>query len=180
MTGFPTTTIGMSVSISGGGDLINFLEAMGRRAARQELIPLMKSAMAPVVAAEKGFLSSHTKSGALTASLKERAGAGDRPGVVSVFSAPTATRKQLRKKWSKGRFQQQQWASKIEDGRGRKAVFYAPFLEKGHLLVKRDDAGNLVAVGEVPPYPFAAPAMPELEAAGDIAAEGSLRQIVGE
>ena len=167
MSVFPTLTLGMTVVVDGADEVSNFIEAMGRRAARAELLPIMLEAMQPVVAAEKGFLADHIQSGALERSLKARAGGGDRPGTISVFSAPTATRAMLRKLWGKGRAQQRRWAAGSSlIGNGRKSVFYGKFLEKGHDIVRGGEV-----VGHVDPYPFAAPSIPTLEEQGEVLAE---------
>jgi hypothetical protein len=167
MSVFPTLTVGATVTIDGADEVAAFFTSMSKRMARAELLPIMLEAMGPVVAAEKGFLGPHSKSGALEASLKARAGGGDRPGTISVFSTPTATRAMLRKRWGRGRAQQRMWAAGSSlIGGGRKSVFYARFLEGGHDIVRGDKI-----VGHVKAYPFAAPAMPTLEEQGEVLAE---------
>lgn len=126
------------------GRVTQFIMDMGRRMSRAELLPILKEKFEPLVAMERSILSSHSKSGALIESLKTRSGGGDFPGTMSVFSAPTATRKALKAAWSRGRAQQQKWAAAIEPGRGRKSVFYGPFVEKGHRIVRRNKEGVLV------------------------------------
>jgi hypothetical protein len=181
MSAYETSLVGLTVTIDGGADLANFMEALGRRVSRAELLPILKSHMGPVVEAERATLSSHSKSGALSASLKQRSGSGDRPDVISVFSAPTATRKQLKAKWAKGRAQQRRWAKGIEPGRGRRAVFYAPMLELGHRIVKRNAEGQLYDTGgRAAPVPFASTATGVLELQGELAAKAILNHIVGE
>jgi hypothetical protein len=178
MSSFPAITTGLTVTIDGAEQFADWLRDMGRRTSRQELLPILKGFMDPAVEEERGLVNDN--SGALSASLKARAGSGDRPGVVSVFSAPTATRRQLIKKWGAGRRQQRGWAAQIEPGRGRRAVFYAPFVELGHRMVKRMASGELKVIGTVVPHPFAAPAMTALEAQGDEAADAILKHIMGE
>jgi hypothetical protein len=172
---FPTFLSGLTCTIDGGQEVSDFIQAMGRRASRAELLPIMLEAMGPVVAAEKGILGPHSKSGALELSLRERAGAGDRPGVISVFSAPTATRKALKAAWGRGRRQQQGWAAAIKPGRGRQSVFYGKFVELGHDIVRGDKiVGHAKAVG------FAAGSVPTLEEQSEVAAEKIAAQIVGD
>ena len=174
MSVFPTFTVGMTVHIDGGDELAALFDLMGKRLARKEILPIMLDAMGPVVAEEKSNLAGHSKSGALEASLKARSGGGDRPGTISVFSTPTATRAMLRKRWGKGRAQQRKWAAGSSlIGGGRKSVFYARFLEGGHDLVRNGEK-----VGHVEPYPFAAPAMPTLEEQAEIAADLIAQHIV--
>ena len=160
----------------------DFIEGIGRRASRQELLPIMKAHFAPVVASEKAILSGHSKSGALSGSLAARAGSGDRPGKISVFSAPTATRRQLTAAWSKGRFQQRRWATTIKAGRGRKSVFYASFVELGHRVVKRNAAGELFDTGKrAKPVPFASTAMADVgDSQAEALAAAILSHIAGE
>jgi hypothetical protein len=174
MSGFPTFLSGLTVTIDGGDEVRNFIDGMGRRAARAEILPIMLSAMGPVVAVEKGILGPHSKSGALEMSLKARAGSGDRPDTISVFSAPTATRKALKAAWGRGRRQQKMWASGIEPGPGRKSVFYGKFVEAGHDLVR---GGKIV--GHAAPVHFAAGAAGSLEEQAEVAAEKIAAQIVG-
>ena len=162
----------------------DWLETMGRRAARSELLPILLRHMTPIVAAEKSALASHSKSGALAASLTPRAGRGDWPGVVSVYSSPTATRKVLIKHWSTGRRQQRGWAAKLagETGRGRRAVFYGAIVHQGHRIVKRNAAGQLYDTGKprAAPVPFASSAMSSVgETQADAAAEAILTHICG-
>jgi len=178
MSSLTTITTGLSITIDGADAFTDYLEGCGKRMARQELLPILKGFMGPVASAMRSNVDS--ESGALAKSLVERSGSGDRPGVISVFVAPTATRKQLIKKWGGGRKQQRGWAADIEPGRGRRSVFYAPFVELGHRMVRRGADGSLHVVGSVDPHPFAAPAAPLLDSQGDTAAEAILRRITGE
>jgi hypothetical protein len=175
MSEFPSLLSGLTVTIDGAEEVSNFIQAMGRRAARAEILPIMLSAMAPVVADEKGTLGPHSKSGALEMSLKARTGSGDRPDTISVFSAPTATRKALKASWGRGRKQQKMWAENIDMGkRGRQSVFYGKFVELGHDLVR---GGKVVK--HVDPIHFALGAVPTLEEQAEVAAVKIAAQIVG-
>ena len=150
-----------------------YLHNVGKKLARAELVPLMIAALEPVVEMEKGILADHSISGALAGSLQARSGSGDRPDTISVFSAPTATRKNLIAAWSRGRKQHRGWAMHLASlGKGgRKAVFYGPFVEAGHRIVNRDADGNLAAPGgRTAAVHFAAGAM---EAIGDKQAEAA-------
>src|SRR5574340_1224371 len=83
-----------------------FLDDMKHRidgpSARQQISPILLEALQPMVASEKSFLADHTRSGALSRSLKARTGSGDRPGKISAFSAPTATNALESQKSKKG------------------------------------------------------------------------------
>ena len=137
-----------------------FVDGMGRRASRDELLPILKKHFEPIVAAEKQFLSGHTVSGALSQSLSARTGAGDKPGTMSVFSAPTSTTKQLKKTWGSGRSQQRVWASNLSSRKGRRRVFYGPIIHQGHRIVLRNRKGQLYDTGKrTTPVPFAEHAM---------------------
>ena len=163
-------------------DLAGWAATLGRRAARSEILPILKAHMAPVVSQERAALATHTKSGALSQSLQARSGGGDKPGTMSVFAAPYATSKQLAKTWGQGRAQQQAWArKKSTKGRGRRAVFYAPMVERGHRIVKRRASGELYQVREQKTVAvrFAAQAVPTLEQQADKAADAILRHITG-
>jgi hypothetical protein len=120
----------------------NYLEAMGKRVSGQGIRPILLKHLQPLVALEKGNI--HSESGALSASLAARAGGGDRPNVISVFSSSKMTRAKLIKKWSGGRRQQKKWAFKLAPKGGAKRVFYDEMVELGHRIVYRDKAGNLV------------------------------------
>jgi hypothetical protein len=179
MSGFDTARTGLTLTIDGEDHFSAYLEAMGRRMARAEIVPILKEYMKPVVGSEKRILADHTQSGALSMSLKARAGAGDRPEVISVFSAPIATRRQIAAKWSKGRGQQQKWAAQSSDLKRRSAVFYGPFVELGHRIVKRNAQGRLAAVGMAKAVHFARGSLPVLDEQGEAAANAILNFIVG-
>lgn len=158
-----------------------FLDGVGRKASREELLPILKEHFEPVVAEEKAILADHTESGALVQSLSARAGPGDRPGTMSVFSAPTATTKQLQSTWGKGRWQQRKWAAGLKT-KGRRKVFYGNIVHQGHRIVKRNAQGQLYDTGRMTtPVPFAAEAMAAVgEAQSEAAAEALLKHIWGE
>jgi len=124
----------------------NYLEAMGKRVSGQGIRPILLKHLQPLVALEKGNI--HSESGALSASLAARAGGGDRPNVISVFSSSKMTRAKLIKKWSGGRKQQRGWAAKMEKKGRAKRVFYDEMVELGHRIVYRDKAGELVDTGK--------------------------------
>ena len=156
--------------------LTDYLGSMERRAARAELLPILKRHLDPLVASEKSFLGSHTVSGALALSLSARSGSGDRPGTISVFSASSATNKQLQSTWGNGRAQQRGWASKLKSKRGRRRVFYGPIVHQGHRIVKRNSAGQLYDTGKMTkPVPFAQQAMDHM---GDAQAEMAANEII--
>ena len=153
----------------------DYLASMERRTGRAELLPILKEGLEPVVAAEKSYLSSHSKSGALEQSLAARSGSGDRKGTLSVFAAPTATVKLLKETWGKGRRQQQGWASRLQ-GKGRRKVFYGPIVHQGHRIVKRNAQGELYDTGKrTQPVPFAQQAV---DAMGEQQAEWIAEQIL--
>lgn len=156
-----------------------YLEGMGRRAARAELLPKLKEAFEPLAQSERTFLAGHKVSGALASSLTARAGAGDFPGTMSVFSAPTATVKKLQGLWGRGRRQQQGWAAGLA-GKGRRRVFYGPIVHQGHWIVVRGKDGQLHDIGRrTTPVPFASQAMDSLgEAQAEVAAELILDHIL--
>jgi hypothetical protein len=168
----------LTIIIDMGDELGAYLRDLGRRAAVAELKPILIEHMAPIVAMEKSILSGHSKSGALGGSLQPRVGTGDRPGTISVFSAATATKKFIREHWGRGRRQQQGWAmnAKYQGNKGgRKAIFYAPFVEAGHRVVKRNAMGQLADTGgRAQPVHFAKGAM---DALGDQQAD-ALRDAV--
>jgi hypothetical protein len=153
-----------------------YLGAMGRRASRDALLPKLKDAFVPLVQAELANLSGHVVSGALVSSLSARAGAGDRPGTMSVFSSPTATVKQLQATWGKGRRQQQGWASRLSAKGGRRRIFYGPIVHQGHRIVVRGSDGKLRDTGKrIAPVPFASQAV---EAMGESQAEAAAGMIL--
>lgn len=158
-----------------------FVDGMGRRTSRDQLLPILKKHFEPVVAKEKSYLAKHTRSGALITSLSARSGAGDRPGVMSVFSAPTATTKQLQRTWGKGRSQQRVWAAKLKKSRGRRRIFYGPIVHQGHRIVVRNSKGQLIDTGKkTKPIPFALQAMATIgEDNAERAAEEMLDHILG-
>jgi hypothetical protein len=161
-----------------------FLDGMGRRIARAELLPKLKDALDPIAAAGRAMIDS--KSGALAKGLKARSGGGDRPGTISVYSKPTATKKQVVAKWSAGRKQQRGWAAKLADSnaKGRVRVFYGNIVHQGHRIVKRrpmghPQEGQLYDTGKrARPVPFAAEPMAAMgEAQSEAAAEAVMRHI---
>ncbi len=156
-----------------------YLEGMGRRAARAELLPILREAFDPLAQSEREFLSPNSKSGALASSLTARSGSGDKPGTLSVFAAPTATVKQLQGMWSKGRRQQQGWASRLS-GKGRRRIFYGPIVHQGHRIVVRGPDGQLRDTGRMTaPVPFASQAVDSLgEQQAQVAADMILDHIV--
>lgn len=167
------------------GDVDRFAawcKGVGDRATgRGEIIPILLSHLEPMVASEKAFLAPHSKSGALAGSLQARAGTGDRPGTMSVFSAPTATAGLLRATWGKhGRKQQRAWAAKLKP-KGRRKVFYGPIVHQGHRIVERGPDGLLRQIrtrsGKIrtDPVPFARQAV---EAMGDQQAEAAAGEIM--
>ena len=143
----PTLTISMHP-----GDLAKvkaYFVEMGRRAAREQLVPIMLDAFQPVVAAEKAHLSGHSKTGALEGALRARAGSGDRKDTISVFSAPTAKKSQIAAAWATGNLQKRRWAQseRARKGhRGRRKIFYADYVERGHRVVRRSASGELKVV----------------------------------
>jgi hypothetical protein len=157
-----------------------YYDAVGRKLARAEIVPILLSAIAPIVSKEKQNLSSHTKSGALVASLAERAGSGDRTGTISVFAAATATTKQLRATWGKSTKQKRGFAEGLKGKRGRTKVFYADFVHQGHRLVRVKN-GVARQVDYVKGIPFARDAMEELgDAQADVAEKAVFDHILGE
>jgi hypothetical protein len=151
--------------------LQGFFEDMGRRAARSELLPILKEAFEPVVARERSILSGHVKSGALLASVKARTASPvrDVPGTLSVFSNVNATRRAAVKHWSRGRAQQRGWAAveAAKGTRGRVKIFYGPIVHQGH--------------GKAKPIPFARQAMEDVgEQSAETASKAILDHIVGD
>lgn len=154
----------------------DYCDAMGRKLSRKELLPILLEHMKPLAASERSFLEDHTISGALALSLQARSGSGDRPGTISAFSAPTATVKQLRSRWSGGRKQQRKWAAGLADASGRRVVFYGPIVHQGHRIVKRGKDGQLYDTGKtVAPIPFAQQAVDSM---GDEQAEAAGQDIL--
>lgn len=149
--------------------------SVGRKVARDEIIPILKRHLDPMVAEEKKYLAKHTKSGALISSLVSRSGSGDRPGTMSVFAAATATPKQLASTWGKSTKQKKGFTSNIRKKKGRRKVFYADFLEKGHRLVRKNSSGVARVVGKVPAYPFAQQAVDSI---GDQQAEAAANEVL--
>ena len=159
-----------------------WMKAMDRRMSREEILPILMKHFEPVVAAEKAILAPHSKSGALSGSLQARSGGGDRPGTISVFSAPTMTRAKLIKAWSGGRAQQRGWASRMNKKGRKRRVFYDVMVEGGHRQVRRLASGQLAEVGSpVAGVHFAAQAMATVgQREADAAAEAIMDHIMGE
>ncbi len=170
-----------TVTVEGMDALADWVSGMGRRAGRAAILPIMKAAWLPVVAAEQGNI--HSISGALAGSIKPRSGAGDYPGRVSVYAPATATTGQVVKAWRsrKARKQQHGFAARASlSGSRYYRVFYAGWVERGHRLVKRvNGALMLVGKGEVDPHPFAAPAVASVgEQAAQTAEDAVLKHII--
>lgn len=163
-------------------DLRRWLSGMTNRMGRKELLPILLEGLRPIVAKEKSILAQgHNQSGALSMSLMARSGSGDRPGTISVFSAALGSKAKLIKLWSKDRAQLRGQAARVAGGTWGRRVNYAPFVEGGHRIVKRNAAGQLKDTGKrADPVHFAAGAM---EALGDAQAEAAavaiLEHIVG-
>lgn len=153
-----------------------YYQSIGKKLARAELMPILIDAINPVVSKEKEILSKHIVSGALSSSLKARAGSGDRPGTISVFAAPTATMKTLKATWGQSTKQKRRFHANLaaKGKRGRTAIFYADFLHEGHRLVKKKNGVGRV-IKNVDPVPFAAEAM---EAVGDQQADTAANAIL--
>ena len=148
----------------------DYLKTVERRMARSELLPILSEHFEPIVESEKEFLSGHRQSGALETSLVARSGPGDKPGTITVFSAPTATTAQLNATWgARGRAQQRKWAGGLKK-RGRTKVFYGPIVHQGHRVVR-----NGRDVGYVEPIPYAKQAVDSL---GDQQAEAAATAIL--
>lgn len=158
----------------------SWLDSMEKKLARKEILPILLKHLDPLAASERSFLGDHEISGALAMSLTARSGAGDYPGTISAFSAPTATVKQLQSRWGAGRKQQRKWAANLS-GSGRRVVFYGPIVHQGHRIVKRNKAGELVDTGKrVAPIPFAEQAVDTMgEQESDAAASEILDYIFG-
>jgi hypothetical protein len=160
------------------GDLARFdafCEGIGRKASREELLPILKSHLQPLVDREKSILENHTESGALAQSLSTRSGAGDRPGTISVFSAATATKATLQKTWGRGRKSKQAWAQETAS-RGRRKVFYADWVEKGHRIIHINKFGER-SEAEKPATPVLF-AQQAADALGDQEAEAAATEIL--
>lgn len=161
------------------GDLARFeafCEGIGRRASREELLPILQKHLEPLVEHEKGTLSGHSESGALAGSLRARSGTGDRPGTMSVFAAATATPSMLRKTWGlHGRKQQRGWAASLAP-RGRRKVFYADFVEKGHRIIHINKFGER-SESETPATPVLF-AQQAAEALGDTEADAAATEVL--
>jgi hypothetical protein len=160
------------------GDLARFeafCDGIGRKASRAELLPILKRHLEPLVEHEKGTLSDHTESGALAGSLQARSGSGDRPGTMSVFSAATATKATLMKTWGQGRASKRAWASETAT-RGRRKVFYADFVEKGHRIIHINKFGER-SESEKPATPVLF-AQQAAEALGDTEADAAATEIL--
>lgn len=150
----------LTSTIEGGKKLCDWFAAVGSRAGRAVILPIMKAAFQPVVDAERGSITS--VSGALAGSLSVRSGAGDRKGRISVFSAPSATTKEAVKVWSGSSKRQHHGfaARAAEAGRKRYRIFYGRFVEMGHRRVRRNKERQLYVAGSpIPAHPFAGPAM---------------------
>lgn len=159
----------------------DYLAAMGRKITRQEVQPILLSHLGNVVKAEKAILAPHSKSGALEASLQERAGSGDRGDRISAFASAALSRAKLIEKWSGGRRQQKQWAAGLARKGRRKRVFYDVMVESGHRIVKRAADGTLVDTGRrTRPVHFARGAMQSVgESEAEAAAQELLDLIMG-
>ena len=157
------------------GDVEKFtiwMDGMAKRAARAEILPILLTHLQPLVASEKGFLSGHEISGALSGSLMARAGRGDREGTISVFSKATATTKKLQSTWGRrGRKQQQGWAGNIQGKKGRLRVFYDIFVHQGHEVISHGKATGK----RTTPIPFAQQAADSL---GDSEVEAAETEIL--
>lgn len=167
---------GVTIKIEGWTQIQKWMDAMGKRASREAILPIMKAAAEPLVGLERGNIRSI--SGALSSSLKVRSGKGDRPGVVSVYIQPSATAKQLTRIWSASpRKQHHQFAQRASESTHRRySVFYGHFVESGHKIVRK---GRVV--GRAEPVRFAQRAA---DAGGDEAGnqiiENILSEILGE
>lgn len=146
---------------------------------RQAMVSILLKHLDPLVVSERSYLSSHDKSGALSLSLRARAGSGDRPGTISVFSSPTATVKELQSTWGslRGRTQQKRWLARMS-GKGRRLIRYGNIVALGHKIVKRNAAGDLYEVDRRPvdPIPFAQQAVDSI---GDAEAEAAANDVLG-
>ena len=176
----PVTTIQTLINEEDVRNFTSYVDGMGRRASRDQLLPILKKHFEPVVAAERQFLSGHSRSGALMTSLVARTGAGDKPGTMSVFSAPTATTKQLQKTWGSGRSQQRKWAARLLK-KGRRRIFYGPIVHQGHRIVLRNRKGQLVDTGrKTAPVPFAQYAMDTVgDKQAELAANAIMDHVLG-
>lgn len=167
--------------VEGGEQLIGWMESMGLRATRTAFLPVMAESFKPVVAAERASSAFEDVSGALRGSLRERSGPGDRPGVISVYSAPTARGKRdlkgLVQRWSVSpRGQHRMLAARLKSEKFKSfRVFYGDFVEAGHRLVRGEKV-----IGFVPAHAFATPAIEAVgSAAADVAAEKMMDIVLG-
>ncbi len=166
------------------GDIREFetyFDIVSRRIAREELLPILKDYLRPMVESEKSFLASHSKSGALEGSLSARSGSGDRGDTISAFSAPSATNALIQSTWGlRGRAQQKGWAQRTLKFKGRRKVFYGPIVHQGHRVVKRNAAGELYDTGKkTQPVPFAQQAVDSMgETQAESAADAVLTKIM--
>ena len=126
----------MSLTMTSDGvdEVIADAVAIGNRATRTAIIPLMKAAWQPVVALEKAGI--HDISGALGGSLAARSGKGDYTQRFSVYTPATATVKQVVRRWSKSpRRQHHKFAARaLVSGLKRYGVFYGRWVEYGHRI----------------------------------------------
>ena len=177
-------TLSLFISDDEVAKITSFMEGMERRTVREAILPILKEHLEPLVESEKAYLSGHSISGALVASLSARTAGGgrDRPNTMTAFSAPTAMSKTLQGLWSQGRAQQQGWAARMKPIRNRRRVFYASIVHQGHRIVKRNAAGELYDTGKrTVAVPFAQQAMDSMgESQGEAAASEIMDHIIGE
>ena len=169
-----------AVRIDGLDRVVDYLTGIGTRASRALVIPILKAAWGPVVAAERAGIKS--QSGALAGSLKARAGSGDFQGRFSVFSPPTASAKQAAAMWKRGRNQQKGFAARaLASGKKNYNIFYGGWVNTGHRLVKRDRQGNLYTLpGRAEGTHFAQNALAAMgQTAMEEAADIILKELVG-
>jgi hypothetical protein len=107
-----------------------------------------------------------------------RSGGGDKAGTISVFSAPTATSKELQATWGlRGRKQQRDWAAGITGKRGKSRVFYGIYVHQGHEIISHGRATGKFTK----PVPFAAQAVESLgDSESEAAASEVLKHIMGD
>ncbi len=147
-----------SITIETDNKITAWFDAVGKRAAKLELAPILKKAIAPVIAAEQANIEAGSGteypgrdlSGALAGSLKPRTGGGDRPGIISVYVPATPTTEWLARKWENSpRAQHKIFAARVRSLSDlRYRVFYAPWVESGHRVVHRNKAGQLAFNGK--------------------------------
>ena len=152
-----------------------YYDEVGRKLSRSEMTPILKEHLEPMVESEKSYLAPHSKSGALAGSLAARAGSGDRPGTVSVFAAATATPAMLQATWGRSTAQKRGFMASMKSRKGRRKVFYADFVEKGHRIVKTRADGATYLAGKAEPVPFAQQAV---DALGDAQAEKAATEVL--